>query len=157
MKRVVYVIIGIMIGVLISFGIGASGGRLDSLIGKGVQGEREMHLNGEKIGTAIIIDGQAFMPLRAMDGYFGVNFTLDSRKIVFSPYSSYQGERPEKYTLYQIRYMLDHQKEQLSGMLMEQNKQPSFYSLAQKKRIAVSKLLIAQYELWETDYMLDNP
>ncbi|CAH1193503.1 hypothetical protein PAECIP111893_00479 [Paenibacillus plantiphilus] len=157
MKRVVYVIIGIMIGVLISFGIGASGGRLDSLIGKGIQGEREMYLNGEKIGTAVIIDGQTFMPVRAMDGYFGVNFTLDSRKIVFSQNNTFHGERPKKFSLYQIQYMLNDAKEQLSGMLMEQNKQPLFYSLAQKKRIAVSKLLIAQYELWETDYMLDNP
>ncbi|MBW7475107.1 copper amine oxidase N-terminal domain-containing protein [Paenibacillus oenotherae] len=154
MKRSAYVMIGMMIGILISFGIGASGGRLDSLIGKGIQGEREMYLNGEKIGTAVIFDGQTFIPVRSMNGYFGINFTLDSKKIAFGSEPIY-AMRPAKYSLYQIKYSRSKQEELLRTTIMEMNKKPSL-SLAEKNHIALLRFLLAKYELWETEFLLEN-
>lgn len=53
-----------------------------SLVGKKVQGLFAVEQNGSKIADAVIIDGVAYAPVRAVSQAAGVQLTVEGKKII---------------------------------------------------------------------------
>lgn len=81
MKKIGYLAIGIIIGSIMSFGVGAAADSI-SLVGKKISGESDVVVNGEKIGTAIIVNGSSYAPVRAIGEAAGFEVGFANKKVV---------------------------------------------------------------------------
>lgn len=72
---------GLIIGAGLMFSLSASADSL-SKVGKVVQGEMEVRVNGQTLDTAaIVVDGSSFLPVRAMAGAIGGSVNFDGKSV----------------------------------------------------------------------------
>jgi len=57
-------------------------GAVNSLVGKKVQSEAPVIVNGEEIGDAIIIDGVSYLPVRKVSETLGLDVSYENKKVV---------------------------------------------------------------------------
>lgn len=81
MKKFSYVSLGIAIGVMLTLASNAYGSELKSLVGKKVQSESEVLVEGVKLDTAIIIDGKSYAPVRSIGEVAGFLVDFKDKKI----------------------------------------------------------------------------
>lgn len=81
MKKLGYIAIGIMIGSVLSFGVGAAADSI-SLVGKKISGETDVLVNGAKLGTAIIVNGASYAPVRVIGEAAGFDVGFVNKKVV---------------------------------------------------------------------------
>lgn len=81
MKKLGYLAIGIVIGSIMSFSVGAAADSI-SLIGKKIGGESDVLVDGKKIGTAIIVNGSSYAPVRVIGEAAGFNVGFVDKKVV---------------------------------------------------------------------------
>lgn len=76
--------IGILIGVLLSIPLSAYGQEIASLIGKSVQAENNVIVNGEELEVkAINIGGTTYSPNRAIANALGLDIKFKDNKVIF--------------------------------------------------------------------------
>ncbi|MGO4543222.1 hypothetical protein AB4Z29_00280 [Paenibacillus sp. 2TAB23] len=81
MKKIGYIAIGIMIGSVLTFGVGAAADSI-SLVGKKISGETDVLVNGVKLGTAIIVNGSSYAPVRVIGEAAGFEVGFVNKKVV---------------------------------------------------------------------------
>lgn len=81
MKKLGYLAIGIVIGSIMSFSVGAAADSI-SLIGKKISGESDVVVNGLKIGTAIIVNGSSYAPVRTIGDAAGFDVGFVNKKVI---------------------------------------------------------------------------
>ncbi|MBB6670999.1 hypothetical protein [Cohnella nanjingensis] len=148
MRKALYVFIGIMIGTVISFGIGASRGKFDSLIGKGVQSERELLYGGETVGTAVVIDGTTYAPLRALGERLGLKIDFGIDQVVMDAVNLTL-ERPKSLTPDKVEANIAMLSQRLNELLSEMD--GGTVSKSQQMNLANVRLYLAMYEKWKLE------
>lgn len=74
---------GVIVGALLFSGVSVFADSA-GLIGKKVQGVFTLEKAGKKVSDAVIIDGTAYAPVRAVSQAAGVGLTVEGKKIVMS-------------------------------------------------------------------------
>lgn len=82
MKKSLYVLGGVLIGVVVATSSSAMADGVKSLIGKKVTGEYTITVNGEKLtDKGAIIDGKANVPVRAISESLGAEIKVSGKTI----------------------------------------------------------------------------
>lgn len=82
MKKVAYIVGGILIGFVLSTSTGVFADSVKSLVGKKVSGEYTIVVNGEKLtDKGAIIDGKANVPVREYSKALGADVTVSGKTI----------------------------------------------------------------------------
>jgi hypothetical protein len=68
--------IGILIGAILTISTTAFADDIKNLIGKKVDGQQTVTLDGKSIGKAVIIQGKSYVPVREITNGFGGNIEL---------------------------------------------------------------------------------
>lgn len=72
-------IVGMLFGFFIAFSISANASNISTLIGKVIQGEFPVTVNGVKLDkNAVVVDGTSYLPVRAIGSATGYDITFDS-------------------------------------------------------------------------------
>lgn len=82
MKKVAYIVGGILIGFVLSTSAGAFADSVKSLVGKKVSGEYTVVVNGQKLtDKGAIIDGKANVPVRGISESLGADIKVSGKTI----------------------------------------------------------------------------
>lgn len=82
MKKWSYLLSGVLIGAVVATAGSAFADQLKSLVGQTVAGEYTVKVNGNSLSeSAIVVDGKAHVPLRAVSDSLGVNLKVDGKTI----------------------------------------------------------------------------
>ncbi|KUP22424.1 hypothetical protein [Paenibacillus sp. DMB5] len=144
---------GIIVGVLLFAGVTAFANS-SSLIGQKVQGLFSIEKGGSKIADAVIINGSAYAPVRAVAEAVGTNLAVEGKKIIMSdnqPAATSStpgtGEAISKeYLEYKIRAAeseIESAKGAIKGMEDSKervNKYPADYPTEQQRLDALAKI-----------------
>ncbi|MDG0053090.1 copper amine oxidase N-terminal domain-containing protein [Paenibacillus sp. P2(2022)] len=89
MKKWSYLLSGVLIGAVVATAGSAFADQIKSLVGEKVAGEYSVKVNGNSLSeSAIVVDGKAHVPLRAVTDSLGANLKLDGKTIQISTDSS---------------------------------------------------------------------
>lgn len=89
MKKWSYLLSGVLIGAVVATAGSAFANQIKSLVGEKVAGEYSVKVNGNSLSeSAIVVDGKAHVPLRAVTESLGANLKLDGKTIQISTDSS---------------------------------------------------------------------
>lgn len=80
MKKVGYIIIGLIMGVSLSIAGSVYGADI-ILLGKTIQGQTPVYLDGEKLDDAIIVDGKSYGPIRKIGEASGNTVSFEEGEI----------------------------------------------------------------------------
>lgn len=69
---------------------------IKSLVGKKIQGEAVVELNGQALDTAIIVDGKSYAPVRVIGEAAGYDVSMQNKKIILDEKSSATVTAPGK-------------------------------------------------------------
>lgn len=75
-------IAGFLAGALFTVAGAAFADDIQSLIGKKIQGETVVELNGQALDTAIIVDGKSYAPVRVIGEAAGYDVSMQNKKII---------------------------------------------------------------------------
>lgn len=85
MKKWSYLISGVLIGAVVATAGSAFADQIKSLVGEKVAGEYVVKVNGNSLAeNAIVVDGKAHVPLRAVTDSLGANLKVDGKTIQIS-------------------------------------------------------------------------
>ncbi|OMF00297.1 hypothetical protein BK124_11620 [Paenibacillus amylolyticus] len=73
---------GFLAGALFTLAGAAFADDIQSLIGKKIQGETVVELNGQALDTAIIVDGKSYAPVRTIGEAAGYGVSMQNKKII---------------------------------------------------------------------------
>ncbi|MNW33502.1 hypothetical protein D3C74_104650 [compost metagenome] len=89
MKKWSYLLSGVLIGAVVATAGSAFADQIKSLVGEKVAGEYSVKVNGNSLSeSAIVVDGKAHVPLRAVTDSLGANLKLDGKTIQINTDSS---------------------------------------------------------------------
>ncbi|MEN1985871.1 hypothetical protein [Paenibacillus hubeiensis] len=120
---------GFLAGALFTLAGAAFADDIQSLIGKKIQGEAVVELNGQTLDTAIIIDGKSYAPVRAIGEAAGYDVSMQNKKIILDEKTAATATTPGKGT------SVEEQKAKLEARIVDI-----------KQRISDTKKLIAASE-----------
>lgn len=82
MKKWSYLISGVLIGAVVATAGSAFADQIKSLVGQTVAGEYTVKVNGSSLAeNAIVVDGKAHVPLRAVSDSLGAGIKVDGKTI----------------------------------------------------------------------------
>lgn len=82
MKKWVYLLSGIIIGVVVTASSGAAVAQVKSLIGQKVTGEYTVNVNGKTLDDkGVVVNGRTNAPVRAISDAFGAQLTIEGKTI----------------------------------------------------------------------------
>jgi len=81
MKRTGYIFLGAAIGVALTLSASAAADGISNLIGKKVQSEATVTLDGKKIDTAIVIDNKSYAPIRSISEASGKKVSYEGGEV----------------------------------------------------------------------------
>ncbi|MGX1569252.1 2,' 3'-cyclic nucleotide 2'-phosphodiesterase, partial [Paenibacillus terrae] len=82
MKKWSYLLSGVLIGAIVATAGSAFADQIKSLVGEKVAGEYAVKVNGNTLAeNAIVVDGKAHVPLRAVSDSLGVDLKVDGKTI----------------------------------------------------------------------------
>jgi len=84
MKKLSYIGLGILIGLVLSIGTAAYASELSSLVGKKVGSVWSIELNGSQVSDAVIIDGRSYAPVRAISEALGLDVDFTDGKVILN-------------------------------------------------------------------------
>ncbi|WP_342428558.1 2,' 3'-cyclic nucleotide 2'-phosphodiesterase [Paenibacillus sp. FSL L8-0158] len=102
MKKWSYLLSGVLIGAVVATAGSAFAEQIKSLVGEKVAGEYAVKVNGNSLAeNAIVVDGKAHVPLRAVTDSLGADLKVDGKTIQISTESPTEasttsGAIPEK-------------------------------------------------------------
>ncbi|WP_342419251.1 stalk domain-containing protein [Paenibacillus sp. FSL H8-0168] len=101
MKKWSYLLIGMLFGVVVATAGSAFADQIKSLVGQTVAGEYTVKVNGSALAeNAIVVDGKAHVPLRAVSDSLGAGVKVDGKTIQIdtqtSVESSVETKEPKK-------------------------------------------------------------
>ncbi|MEO2261171.1 hypothetical protein ABGV43_30135 [Paenibacillus amylolyticus] len=79
---------GFLAGAVFVLSASAFADDIQSLIGKKIQGEAVVELNGQALDTAIIVDGKSYAPVRVIGEAAGYDVSMQNKKIILDEKSS---------------------------------------------------------------------
>ncbi|WP_339259604.1 hypothetical protein MKZ12_07325 [Paenibacillus sp. FSL R5-0713] len=79
---------GFLAGALFTLAGAAFADDIQSLIGKKIQGEAVVELNGQALDTAIIVDGKSYAPVRVIGEAAGYDVSMQNKKIILDEKTS---------------------------------------------------------------------
>jgi peptidoglycan hydrolase CwlO-like protein len=72
---------GLVVGVLLFASTTVFADSAKSLLGKKVQGTFDVSFNGHQIGSAPVIDGSTYLPVRSISEAAGINISVEGKRI----------------------------------------------------------------------------
>ncbi|MFB5761022.1 2,' 3'-cyclic nucleotide 2'-phosphodiesterase [Paenibacillus medicaginis] len=82
MNKKMYLGVGVLLGALLATAGGAAAEQINTLIGKTVAGEYNVRVNGSALSeSAIVVDGKAHVPLRAVSDSLGADLVVNGKTI----------------------------------------------------------------------------
>lgn len=85
MKKLGYLAIGIISGVLLTISFSAAAEELQNLVGKTVDSQVSVNIDGKDLETsAIIVDGSSYAPVRAIGEAAGLNVDFKNNKVILT-------------------------------------------------------------------------
>ncbi|KAG3046004.1 hypothetical protein PC121_g20946 [Phytophthora cactorum] len=75
-------IAGFLAGAVFVLSATAFADDIKSLVGKKIQGEAVVELNGQALDTAIIVDGKSYAPVRVIGEAAGYDVSMQNKKII---------------------------------------------------------------------------
>ncbi|PZD93279.1 hypothetical protein DNH61_21790 [Paenibacillus sambharensis] len=81
MKKQGYLFVGILVGAAISFSLSAYGAET-SLVGKKIQGEKDLVIQYEPAGKVIIVDGRSYAPVRLVGESAGYDVAYTGKQVI---------------------------------------------------------------------------
>ncbi|MGM1023412.1 MAG: 2,' 3'-cyclic nucleotide 2'-phosphodiesterase [Bacillota bacterium] len=82
MKKWSYLLSGVLIGAVVATASSSFADQVKSLVGEKVAGEYAVKVNGNSlVENAIVVDGKAHVPLRAVTDSLGANLKVDGKTI----------------------------------------------------------------------------
>ncbi|MEK5165971.1 2,' 3'-cyclic nucleotide 2'-phosphodiesterase [Paenibacillus sp. FSL R5-0527] len=98
MKKWMYLLIGVVIGAVLATTGSAFADQVKSMVGKEVVGEYKVSVNGAALSeNAIVVEGKAHVPLRAVSDSLGANIAVNGKSIQITTNTADQTE-PESVT-----------------------------------------------------------
>lgn len=73
---------GFLAGAVFTLSAAAFADDIKSLVGKKIQGETVVELNGQALDTAIIVDGKSYAPVRSIGEAAGYDVSMQNKKII---------------------------------------------------------------------------
>lgn len=73
---------GFLAGAVFVLSASAFADDIKSLVGKKIQGEAVVELNGQALDTAIIVDGKSYAPVRVIGEAAGYDVSMQNKKII---------------------------------------------------------------------------
>ncbi|MGN7309101.1 hypothetical protein ACTHQ2_24470, partial [Bacillus subtilis] len=89
-------IAGFLAGAVFVLSASAFADDIQSLVGKKIQGEAVVELNGQALDTAIIVDGKSYAPVRVIGEAAGYDVSMQNKKIILDEKSSATVTAPGK-------------------------------------------------------------
>ncbi|WP_419890735.1 hypothetical protein [Paenibacillus xylanexedens] len=81
-------IAGFLAGAVFILSASAFADDIKSLVGKKIQGEAVVELNGQALDNAIIVDGKSYAPVRVIGEAAGYDVSMKNKKIILDEKSS---------------------------------------------------------------------
>ncbi|MEK4061679.1 MULTISPECIES: hypothetical protein [unclassified Paenibacillus] len=132
---------GVIVGALLFGGASAFAGSA-SLIGQKVQGLFTVEKNGAKVADAIIINGSAYAPIRAVSEATGTKLTIEGKKIIMGDATANQ---------------VSDTTNNVSNSLVElQSQRESLIANIEKKKTHIKNYGENQLHIWES-LIKENP
>ncbi|WP_157261211.1 hypothetical protein [Paenibacillus wynnii] len=75
-------IVGFLVGAIFTVSATAFADDIKSLVGKAIQGEAPVIVDGRQLDTAIIVDGKSYAPVRSIGEAAGYSVSVDGKKII---------------------------------------------------------------------------
>ena len=85
MRRILLVLLGMLIGIVISVPLTATADSLTELVGKKVQRTVAIWMNGEQVADAVIINNRTYAPVRAVAEMLGASAAYIDGEVVITP------------------------------------------------------------------------
>ncbi|MDQ0496387.1 2,' 3'-cyclic nucleotide 2'-phosphodiesterase [Paenibacillus brasilensis] len=93
MKKWSYLLSGVLIGAVVATAGSAFADQIKSLVGEKVAGEYSVKVNGNSlVENAIVVDGKAHVPLRAVSDSLGAGLKVDGKTIQITTNSNTSSE-----------------------------------------------------------------
>lgn len=73
---------GFLAGALFTLSAAAFASDIPSLVGKKIQGQTVVKVNGEELDTAIIVDGKSYSPTRSIGEAAGFDVSMQDKEII---------------------------------------------------------------------------
>lgn len=91
-------VVGFLAGALFTVAGAAFADDIQSLIGRKIQGETVVELNGQTLDAAIIVDGKSYAPVRVIGEAAGYDVSMQNKKIILEEKSAATATTPGKGT-----------------------------------------------------------
>ncbi|MNC12460.1 hypothetical protein D3C76_422130 [compost metagenome] len=75
-------IVGFLVGAIFTVSTAAFADDVKSLVGKAIQGEAPVIVDGKQLDTAIIVDGKSYAPVRVIGEAAGYSVTVEGKKVI---------------------------------------------------------------------------
>ncbi|MEK3875175.1 hypothetical protein [Paenibacillus sp. FSL M7-0420] len=75
-------IVGFLVGAIFTVSTTAFADDIKSLVGKAIQGEAPVIVDGQQLDTAIIVDGKSYAPVRVIGEAAGYSVSVDGKKVI---------------------------------------------------------------------------
>ncbi|MGG4217320.1 hypothetical protein ABEW32_03700 [Paenibacillus jamilae] len=159
MKKIVA---GFLAGALFTIGAGAFADEIESLVGKKVQSETSVSVNGKELDKAIVVEGKSYAPVRSIGEAAGYTVTVDGKNVVLKDGTKKDGaklntaEVKEKYRLEKIEgyksALVENSKkvQELKDFLTDKKEKAA--SATTDKQKADFAEIISRYEQQLADY-----
>ncbi|MEC0136114.1 2,' 3'-cyclic nucleotide 2'-phosphodiesterase [Paenibacillus macerans] len=93
MKKWMYLLIGVVMGAVVTTTGSAFADQVKSMVGKQVAGEYNVNVNGNALAeNAIVVEGKAHVPLRAVSDSLGANIVVNGKTIQITTNTADQTE-----------------------------------------------------------------
>lgn len=126
MKKWSYLLSGILIGAVVATAGNAFADQVKSLIGEKVAGEYNVKVNGSSLTeNAIVVDGKAHVPLRAVSDSLGAGIKVDGKTIQIDTQSNVKSSIETKDT--SNKTVVDSQIEKNKEVIESIKRYKSFY------------------------------
>lgn len=76
-------VVGVIVGALLAFSPQVYSAAVN-MVGKKVDGELEVKLNGKSIGKAAVIEGKSLLPVRAIADEMGLDIKVDKKEVTIT-------------------------------------------------------------------------
>jgi valyl-tRNA synthetase len=86
---------GFLVGALFTVSATAFADEIKTMVGKKIQGEMVVELNGQALDTAIIVDGKSYAPTRSIGEAAGFEVNMKDKKIILSETTATTSPEPQ--------------------------------------------------------------
>ncbi|WP_025685991.1 stalk domain-containing protein [Paenibacillus maysiensis] len=128
MKKWSYILSGVLIGAVVATAGNAFADQIKSMVGQTVAGEYNVKVNGNSLTeNAIVVDGKAHVPLRAVSDSLGAGVKVDGKTIQIDTQSSKESSVESKNTSQQESESIQIYTQNIEAMITSTKSDKSFW------------------------------